>query len=150
MRVLLQRVKRAAVRVEGSEVSAIGSGLLLLVGVEQADGPEDVVWLTAKVLSLRIFEDEEGKMNRSILETGGEALVVSQFTLHAQVKKGTRPSFERAARPEQAEPLYRAFAEALAAGLGKSVPTGIFGAMMEVELVNDGPVTIWIDSRNRE
>lgn len=150
MRVLLQRVQRASVRVGGAEVSAIGPGLLLLVGVEQADGPEDVTWLATKILSLRLFEDQDGKMNRSILECGGEALLVSQFTLHARVKKGTRPSFERAARPEQAEPLYLALAEALAAGLGKPVPTGVFGAMMEVDLVNDGPVTIWIDSRDRE
>ncbi len=150
MRVLLQRVKRAAVRVGGIEVSAIGPGLLLLVGVEQADGPEDVTWLATKILSLRLFEDADGKMNRSILECGGEALVVSQFTLHARVKKGTRPSFERAARPEQAEPLYLSLAEDLAVGLGKPVPTGVFGAMMEVDLVNDGPVTIWIDSRDRE
>jgi D-aminoacyl-tRNA deacylase len=150
MRVLLQRVTRAAVRVAGTEISAIGPGLLLLVGVEGADGPEDVTWLATKILSLRIFEDQDGKMNRSILECGGDALVVSQFTLHARVRKGTRPSFERAARPEQAEPLYMALAENLAAGLGKRVPTGVFGAMMEVDLVNDGPVTIWIDSRNKE
>jgi len=136
--------------VGGIEVSAIGPGLLLLVGVEQADGPEDVTWLATKILSLRLFEDADGKMNRSILECGGEALVVSQFTLHARVKKGTRPSFERAARPEQAEPLYLSLAEDLAVGLGKPVPTGVFGAMMEVDLVNDGPVTIWIDSRDRE
>ncbi len=131
-------------------MSAIGPGLLLLVGVEQADGPEDVTWLATKILSLRLFEDADGKMNRSILECGGEALVVSQFTLAARVKKGTRPSFERAARPEQAEPLYLSLAEDLAVGLGKPVPTGVFGAMMEVDLVNDGPVTIWIDSRDRE
>lgn len=150
MRVLLQRVKRAAVRVGGIEVSAIGPGLVLLVGVEQADGPEDVTWLATKILSLRLFVDADGKMNRSILDCGGEAIVVSQFTLHARVKKGTRPSFERAARPELAEPLYLSLANDLAVGLGKPVPTGVFGAMMEVDLVNDGPVTIWIDSRDRE
>jgi len=124
--------------------------MLLLLGIEKEDGEEDVDWLVRKLLSLRIFEDDEGKMNRSILDTGGEALVVSQFTLHARVKKGTRPSFERAAPPDIAIPLYEKFINALEAGLGRTVGTGEFGAMMDVALNNDGPVTIWIDSKNRE
>ncbi len=151
MRVLLQRVGEARVTVEGGRVTgAIGAGFLILLGIGQEDDTTDIDWLVGKILALRVFEDEEGKMNLSILETGGEALVVSQFTLHARVKKGTRPSFERAARPELAIPLYERFVAELAAGLGKPVPTGEFGAMMQVALVNDGPVTIWLDSRNRE
>lgn len=150
MRVLLQRVSEASVTVESVEKAAIGSGMLLLLGIEREDGPEDIDWLVRKLLGLRIFEDDEGKMNRSILETGGEAMVVSQFTLHARVKKGTRPSFERAARPETAIPLYEGFVKSLSEGLGRPVPTGEFGAMMDVALINDGPVTIWIDSKNRE
>lgn len=150
MRVLLQRVSDASVTIGGVEKSRIGAGMLLLLGIEQEDGPEDIDWLVRKLITLRVFEDEEGKMNRSILDTGGDALVVSQFTLHARVKKGTRPSFERAARPEVAIPLYERFVAALERELGKPVPTGEFGAMMEVALRNDGPVTIWIDSRNRE
>lgn len=124
--------------------------MLVLLGVGRGDTSEDVDWLVRKVLALRIFEDEEGRMNRSLLEAGGDALVVSQFTLHARVKKGTRPSFERAAAPDEAIPLYEAFVAALSEGLGKPVPTGEFGAMMDVALINDGPVTIWIDSKNRE
>lgn len=150
MRVLLQRVSHASVTIEGVEKSQIGPGMLLLLGIEKEDGEEDVDWLVRKLLSLRIFEDDEGKMNRSILDTGGEALVVSQFTLHARVKKGTRPSFERAAHPDIAIPLYEKFINALETGLGRTVGTGEFGAMMDVALNNDGPVTIWIDSKNRE
>ncbi|MEM1441322.1 MAG: D-aminoacyl-tRNA deacylase [Verrucomicrobiota bacterium] len=150
MRVLLQRVSDASVTIDGEERSRIGSGMLLLLGIEQEDGPEDIDWLVRKLISLRVFEDDEGKMNLSILDVDGEALVVSQFTLHARVKKGTRPSFERAARPEVAIPLYEKFVETLSRELGKPVPTGEFGAMMEVSLTNDGPVTIWIDSKNRE
>ncbi len=150
MRVLLQRVSDASVTISGVEKSRIGAGMLLLLGIEQEDGPEDIEWLVGKLITLRVFEDEAGKMNLSIVETGGEALVVSQFTLHARVKKGTRPSFERAARPEVAIPLYEKFVAALEKELGKPVPTGEFGAMMDVALTNDGPVTIWIDSRNRE
>ena len=149
MRVLLQRVSDASVTIEGTEKSRIGKGFLLLLGIEKEDGPEDIDWLVRKLVGLRVFEDAEGKMNLSILDVEGEALVVSQFTLHARVKKGTRPSFERAARPEQAVPLYEKFVEQLSAELGKPVPTGEFGAMMEVSLINDGPVTIWIDSKNR-
>lgn len=150
MRILLQRVSEASVTIEGREASRIGPGLLLLLGIEHEDGPEDVDWLVRKLLTLRVFEDEEGKMNRSVVETGGEALVVSQFTLHARVRKGTRPSFDRAARPDEAIPLYERFVRELEEGLGRPVGTGEFGAMMKVQLVNDGPVTIWIDSRNRE
>ena len=150
MRVLLQRVSHASVTIEGVEKSQIGPGMLLLLGIEKEDGEEDIDWLVRKLLSLRIFEDDKGKMNRSILDTGGEALVVSQFTLHARVKKGTRPSFERAAHPYIAIPLYKKFTAALETGLGRTVGTGEFGAMMDVALNNDGPVTIWIDSKNRE
>jgi D-tyrosyl-tRNA(Tyr) deacylase len=150
MRVLLQRVSDASVTIDGAEKSRIGRGILLLLGIEHEDGEEDIEWLVKKLLSLRIFEDEDGKMNLSILDVGGEALVVSQFTLHARVKKGTRPGFDRAARPEVAIPLYEKFVAAFEEGLGKPVGTGEFGAMMKVALTNDGPVTIWIDSRNRE
>lgn len=150
MRVLLQRTSEASVTIDSVQKSRIGRGFLLLLGIESSDTEEDVDWLVRKLLSLRIFEDDDGKMNRSILEVGGEALVVSQFTLHARVKKGTRPSFERAARPDVAIPLYEKFVEELEKGLGREVGTGEFGAMMEVGLVNDGPVTIWIDSKNRE
>jgi D-tyrosyl-tRNA(Tyr) deacylase len=150
MRILLQRVREASVTIENSEKSRIGPGFLLLLGIEKEDGEEDIEWLVKKLLSLRVFEDDQGKMNLSILDVGGEALVVSQFTLHARVKKGTRPSFDRAARPETAIPLYEAFVKEFQDSLGKPVGTGEFGAMMDVALVNDGPVTIWIDSRNRE
>jgi len=150
MRLLLQRVTEASVTIAGCEKSRIGSGMLILLGIEREDGAADIEWLVGKVLGLRIFEDSDGKMNLSLLDVGGEALIVSQFTLHARVKKGTRPSFERAARPEVAIPLYEQFLTAFGVGLGKPVGSGEFGAMMKVALVNDGPVTIWLDSRNRE
>ncbi len=150
MRVLLQRVSRAEVTVAGETKGKIDAGLLILLGIEAADTAEDIEWLVRKILSLRIFEDADGKMNASVMDTDGELLVVSQFTLHARVKKGTRPSFDKAARPEIAIPLYEAFVAALEKQSGKPVPTGEFGAHMEVALVNDGPVTIWIDSQNRE
>ena len=150
MRVLLQRVREASVTIEGQEKSRIGGGVLLLLGIEKEDGPEDIDWLTRKILALRIFPDDEGKMNRSLLDIEGEALVVSQFTLHARVKKGTRPSFERAAPPDLAIPLYEKFVEEMGAQMNREIATGEFGAMMDVQLVNDGPVTIWIDSKNRE
>ncbi len=150
MRVLLQRVSHASVTIAGEDRCQIGPGMLLLLGIEREDRIDDIEWLVKKLLSLRVFEDAEGKMNLSILETGGDALVVSQFTLHARVKKGTRPSFERAARPEIAIPLYEKFISTLESGLGKPIGTGEFGAMMDVALTNDGPVTIWIDSKNRE
>ena len=124
--------------------------MLVLLGVEAADTREDIEWLVRKIASLRIFADGAGKMNLSIEDCGGDALVVSQFTLHARVKKGTRPSFDKAARPDHAIPMYESFVFALSEALGKPVGTGEFGAMMQVELVNDGPVTIWIDSKNRE
>jgi D-tyrosyl-tRNA(Tyr) deacylase len=150
MRALIQRVTQASVKIEGQMTARIGAGLLILLGVETADGDEDIQWLAAKISKLRIFNDENGLMNRSLLETGGDALVVSQFTLHASTQKGNRPSYIRAARPEVAEPRYEAFVAALQNHLGKPVPTGTFGALMEVQLVNEGPVTIWIDSQNKE
>ena len=148
---LLQRVKRASVVINGTtEVSQIGTGLLVFLGVETVDGMEDVEWLAAKLVALRVFADEEGKMNRDVREIAGEVLVVSQFTLHASTKKGNRPSFIRAARPELAIPLYEAFIRKVSELLKRPVASGKFGADMEVGLVNDGPVTIWMDSRDRE
>ena len=150
MRTVIQRVQRASVTVNGTTVSSIGKGLLLLLGVEAADTDEDVQWLCRKVLGLRIFDDEEGVMNRNILDVGGDIIVVSQFTLMASYKKGNRPSWIRAAGHEHAVPMYESFVEALSEGLGKPVGTGIFGAEMQVELVNDGPVTICMDTKNKE
>ncbi|HAT18729.1 MAG TPA: D-tyrosyl-tRNA(Tyr) deacylase [Verrucomicrobiales bacterium] len=150
MRAVIQRVSRASVTVEEATVSAIGSGLLILLGIEAVDGEADVEWLAPKIASMRLFEDGEGRMNRSLLDTGGQAIVVSQFTLHASTKKGNRPSFIRAAPPEHSEPLYRHFCEFLSRCLDKEVGRGRFGAMMEVTLTNDGPVTIVIDSRVRQ
>lgn len=149
MRILLQRVAHAQVVVEGEISGQIQQGLLLLVGIEAADTEEDLDWLCKKVTQLRIFSDEAGKMNRSVLDVAGEILLVSQFTLHATVKKGTRPSFVRAAPPEIAVPLYERMAQQLEQLLGKPVATGVFGAHMEVRLLNDGPVTIWLDSKER-
>ena len=150
MRTVIQRVHRASVTVNGTTVSSIGRGLLLLLGVEAADTDEDVQWLCRKVLGLRIFDDEEGVMNRNILDVGGDIIVVSQFTLMASYKKGNRPSWIRAAGHEHAVPMYESFVEALSQGLGKPVGTGIFGAEMQVELVNNGPVTICMDTKNKE
>ncbi len=150
MRVLIQRVKEASVSIDGTIHGAIGAGFLILLGIEEADGEEDLLWLIGKIARLRLFDDEAGVMNRSLIESGGEALLVSQFTLHASTRKGNRPSYLRAARPEQAIPLYERFHAELERELGQPVPTGRFGAAMEVALVNDGPVTIWIDSRARE
>ncbi len=150
MRTVIQRVQRASVTVNGSTVSSIGQGLLLLLGVEAADTEEDVQWLCRKVLGLRIFDDEEGVMNRNITDVGGDIIVVSQFTLMASYKKGNRPSWIRAAGHEHAVPMYESFVAALREGLGKPVGTGIFGAEMQVELVNDGPVTICMDTKNKE
>lgn len=150
MRVLIQRVSEAQVLVAGETVGAIGPGLLLLVGVEEPDGADDIDWLTRKLLNLRIFEDEHGVMNRSVLETGGEVLAVSQFTLFASCKKGNRPSYSRAARPELSKPLFERLVEAISQCLQKPVPTGVFGADMKVGLINDGPVTIFLDSRERD
>lgn len=150
MRAVIQRVLRASVEIDGEIVSRCSAGLLILLGVEQGDTKEDIAWLSSKAARLRIFADDAGKMNQSVVEAGGEMLVVSQFTLHASTKKGNRPSFLRAAAPEVSEPLYAAFCGALEAELGKPVGRGIFGADMKVALVNDGPVTILIDSRARE
>lgn len=150
MRAILQRVSEASVSVDQRVISKIRGGFLILLGIEEADGPEDIEWLVAKIAKMRVFEDSEAKMNLSLIDCAGAALVVSQFTLHASTKKGNRPSFIKAARPESAEPLYLDFCKALSAELSGPVERGSFGAMMEVSLCNDGPVTISIDSRNRE
>ena len=150
MRVLIQRTKHASVTIEGRCKSAIKQGLLVLVGIEDSDGKEDIEWLCKKIVNLRIFDDENGVMNRSVFDIDGEILVVSQFTLHASTKKGNRPSYIRASKPEIAIPLYEAFCKELSLSLGKEVGTGEFGADMKVELLNDGPVTIWMDTKNKE
>jgi len=150
MRVVIQRVLRATVTIDGKEFSAIGPGLLVFAGIEEADGREDIEWLTNKIVNLRVFNDENGVMNRSLLEMGGDLLVVSQFTLHASTKKGNRPSYIRAARPELAVVTYEQLVKEMSRALGKPISTGSFGADMKVDLLNDGPVSIWIDSRNRE
>ncbi|TWT08303.1 D-tyrosyl-tRNA(Tyr) deacylase [Planococcus sp. CPCC 101016] len=146
MRVVLQRSKRASVTVDGDITGAISSGYVLLVGITHEDTEKDADYLAGKIAQLRLFEDEEGKMNRSILDNGGEILSISQFTLYGDVKKGRRPSFISAARPETAEPLWQAFNDALRSH-GLIVETGIFGAMMDVQLINDGPVTILVESK---
>lgn len=150
MRAVLQRVSEASVTIGGTVRGAIGPGLLILIGVDPLDGPEDVAWMAGKIARMRIFPDEAGRMNRSVVETGGGCLVVSQFTLFAQTAAGNRPSFTAAAKPEIAVPLYAAFCARLATETGTPVATGEFGADMRVALVNDGPVTIGIDSRRRE
>ncbi|WP_283150882.1 D-aminoacyl-tRNA deacylase [Silvimonas soli] len=150
MRVLLQRVEHAQVDVAGETVGRIGAGLLLLVGIEPADTAEDLAWMSAKVCNLRVFEDDAGIMNRSVLETGGEILAVSQFTLFGSYKKGNRPSWMRAAKGEHATGLFDDFVARVTALLGKPVPTGVFGADMKVSLLNDGPVTLQLDSKNPE
>ena len=150
MRMLIQRVREARVDISGHTTDSIGLGLLILLGIEHEDTREDVDWLVQKVVSMRIFSDDDGKMNRDIREVNGAILVVSQFTLHAATKKGNRPSFIRAARPDYAIPLYEFAIQQFESMLGKRIATGQFGAMMEVHLVNDGPVTIWIDSKNKE
>ncbi len=150
MRVVIQRVSEASVTIDGEVAGRIGLGLLVLVGIEEADGAEDAEWLAGKIAQMRIFSDEEGKMNRSVVECGGDVLAVSQFTLHASTKKGNRPSFIRAARPEQAIPLYERFLGLMEERLGKRVERGVFAADMKVALVNDGPVTLCMDSKARE
>lgn len=150
MRVVLQRVASASVTVEDKIVGEIQKGILVLVGIEDADSQEDIDWLVAKITQLRIFGDDNGVMNLSVEEVNGDVLVVSQFTLHAATKKGNRPSYIKAARPEIAIPIYEKFVDTLENKLGKNVPTGIFGADMKVALLNDGPVTIIIDSKNKE
>ncbi|MBX2827158.1 MAG: D-tyrosyl-tRNA(Tyr) deacylase [Flavobacteriaceae bacterium] len=150
MRAVIQRVKQASVTVADEVVSKMGQGYLILLGIEAADSDEDIDWLSKKIAGLRIFGDDNGAMNLSIQDVDGEVIVVSQFTLHASTKKGKRPSFIKAARPEQAIPLYESFVIALENTLGKKVQTGEFGAMMDVQLINDGPVTILIDTKNKE
>ena len=150
MRTLIQRVQHASVTIDGQLKSQIGKGLLVLVGIEDRDTQEDIEWLCKKIANLRIFDDENGVMNRSVTETEGEVMVVSQFTLHASTKKGNRPSYIHASNPDVAIPMYEAFCAEMGLQIGKEVQTGTFGADMKVELVNDGPVTIWIDSQNKE
>lgn len=150
MRTVTQRVTHASVTIEGKLKSSIGQGLLILVGFEAADTQEDIEWTTRKLLGLRIFDDENGVMNRSVVDVSGEILIVSQFTLHALTAKGNRPSYIRAAGPEIAIPLYESFIKTMEQGLGKPVGTGQFGAEMQIELLNDGPVTICMDSKRKE
>ena len=150
MRAVIQRVTSASVTIEGREKSAIGLGLLILLGVEDADTQEDLAWLVKKISNLRIFDDDEGVMNRSLLDVEGEALVISQFTLYASYKKGNRPSWFRAGSHEHSIPLYNSFCAALSEAISKPVGTGEFGAEMQVKLVYDGPVTICIDTKNKE
>ena len=149
MKVVLQRVSESSVIIDGKKVANIGLGLLILLGIVDEDTQEDIDWLSKKIVNLRIFPDDEGVMNTSLLEVDGEAVVVSQFTLHANTKKGNRPSYIKAAKPDIAIPLYKAFVAQLERDLGKSIQTGKFGADMKVELVNDGPVTIIIDTKNK-
>ena len=150
MKAVVQRVSKASVTVDGKIISNIGDGLLVLLGIENEDDKSDIVWLSRKIVNLRIFNDENGVMNVSLIEKGGDAIVVSQFTLHASTKKGNRPSYLKAAKPEVSIPLYEEFVQQLEEDLGKKIGTGIFGADMKVDLVNDGPVTIIIDTKNRE
>lgn len=150
MRVVIQRVSKASVTIDEKIVGAIGRGLLILVGIEDADSDEDIKWLSNKIVNLRVFNDEAGVMNRSVLEANGELLIVSQFTLHASTKKGNRPSYIKASKPEISVPLYEKFKEQLKSDSGKDIACGEFGADMKVELLNDGPVTIWIDTKNKE
>ena len=150
MRVVIQRVSEASVKVHEEVKSSIKKGLLILIGIEESDDAEDVIWLSKKIAQLRIFSDDKGLMNRSILDIKGELLVVSQFTLHAKTKKGNRPSYIRSAKPEQAIPLYEEFIIVLEKEIGKTVKTGQFGSNMQVSLCNDGPVTIYIDTKNKE
>ena len=150
MRVVIQKVTQASVSIENQTVASIDKGLLVLVGIEDTDTNDDIVWLSAKIVNLRVFDDDNGVMNLSVKEVEGEVLIVSQFTLHASTKKGNRPSYIKAARPEVAIPIYEAFIKQVETLLGKRVPTGQFGAMMQVSLCNDGPVTILIDTKNKE
>lgn len=150
MRILIQRVEKASVTINEGIKSAISKGLLILIGIENDDNEEDIEWLANKTVNLRIFDDENGVMNKSILDADAEILIVSQFTLHASTKKGNRPSYIKAAKPDISIPLYEEFCRIVSMKLGKSVLTGEFGADMKVKLVNDGPVTIWIDSKNKE
>jgi len=150
MRSVIQRVSRASVTISNKERAAIGPGLLVLLGIEDSDDNGDIEWLCNKIIQLRIFADSNGVMNLSVAETGGSIMVISQFTLHARTRKGNRPSYIRAAHPDKAIPMYNRFISVLSALLGREVATGEFGAMMQVELVNDGPVTIIIDTKTKE
>lgn len=150
MRAVIQRVAWAHVTVDKSKISEIGEGLLVLLGIEDSDSAEDIEWLSRKIVNLRIFNDSKGVMNESLLEKGGDAIVVSQFTLHATTKKGNRPSYIRASKPEVAIPLYEQFVIQMEHDLGRKVGTGIFGADMKVALLNDGPVTIMMDTKNKD
>lgn len=150
MRAVIQRVSSASVTVDGTVRGAIGTGLLVLLGIEDADTQEDIDWLSGKIVHMRIFDDADGVMNESVLDKNGSILLVSQFTLHASTKKGNRPSYIRASKPDIAVPLYEKMIERLTADLGKPVATGVFGADMKVELLNDGPVTIVMDTKDRE
>ena len=150
MRVVIQRVSHASVKVEGSITGTIGAGLLVLLGIEDADGEDDIQWLSNKIVNLRIFNDEKGVMNISVKDIAGNILLISQFTLHASTKKGNRPSYIKASKPDIAIPIYEKMIEQLSIDLGKQIQTGIFGADMKIELLNDGPVTIVIDTRNKE
>ncbi|MCG9794203.1 D-aminoacyl-tRNA deacylase [Flavobacterium algicola] len=150
MKVVIQRTSEAAVTVESKVVASIGKGLLVLVGIEDSDGQEDIDWLVSKIIKMRIFEDENQIMNCSVQEVNGDILVVSQFTLHAATKKGNRPSYIKASKPEIAIPLYKNFVRKIEEELSKPIQMGVFGADMKVSLINDGPVTIIIDSKNKE
>jgi D-aminoacyl-tRNA deacylase len=150
MRAVIQRVSKASVAIEGNINSQIKTGLLVLLGIEDADNEEDITWLSNKIVSLRIFNDENGVMNRSVVEMQGDVLLISQFTLHASTKKGARPSYIKASKPAIAIPLYEKMIKQLESDLGRKIQTGIFGADMKVELLNDGPVTIVIDTKNKE
>lgn len=150
MRAVIQRVSKASVTIDGKIHSQIGHGLLVLLGIEDADTVEDIEWLSGKIVNLRIFDDTGGVMNESVIDKKGDILLISQFTLHASTKKGNRPSYIKASKPEVAVPLYEKMIAQLSADLGKAIGTGIFGADMKVELLNDGPVTIVIDTKNRE
>ena len=150
MRIIIQRVRNASVTIEGVEHSAINQGMMILVGIEEADGDEDIAFLTKKVANMRIFDDADGVMTLSVMDIGGDVRVVRQFTLHASPTKGNRPSYTRAAKPDISIPLYEKFCAELSATLGKPVKTGVFGADMQCALINDGPVTIFMDSKNKE
>ena len=150
MRTAIQRVQHCSVTIDGQLKSNIGNGMLVLVGIEDRDTQEDIEWLCKKIANLRIFDDENGVMNRSVIDTGGEVMVVSQFTLHASTKKGNRPSYIHASKPDFAIPMYESFCAEMGLQIGKNVATGEFGADMKIELLNDGPVTILIDSQNKE
>ena len=150
MRALIQRTTKASVLIDNSEKRSIGNGLVILLGIEDADTNEDIKWLSAKISKLRIFEDKDGIMNKSIIDINGEALIISQFTLHAKTKKGNRPSYIKAAAPDKSKPMYIDFMKQFSKDISKEVVAGKFGADMNVELINNGPVTIWIDSKNKE